>query len=314
MPPDQIIVERGARLLSAAIGVLAVAGFFRYRRRRDKAARRSWNRVALLGVAAVPMVAGNSYGGEIIFRAFLFALPFMAVAGAAVFFPRPRLRRWYLAGPALAVTTILLAGGYFLSNFGTDAMNYFTPQEVAASQWLYRTAPPGAQLIAVNSDFPWAFAHYDRYSYTFLDGSQYSKDTLRDPVGTVTALMKVPQARVSYLVLTRSQGAQEAIGGPWPPSQFPRVSGALLRSGAFQTVYQAKGVSILRLAPGTATSPGLRGAHPAGHPHHVARRGQPGRHRAVRHTRKHRGLLGALRLRYYRRHHPVTIGGRAKAP
>ncbi|HEV3066883.1 MAG TPA: glycosyltransferase [Streptosporangiaceae bacterium] len=312
--PDQLIVEWGARLLSAAIGLMAMAGFLRYRRHRDKAARRSWNRVALLGVAAIPMVAGNSYGGEIIFRAFLFALPFMAVAAAALFFPGPWSPRRYLAGAALVVTTAGLTAGYFLSNYGTDAMNYFTPQEVTAAQWLYRTGPSGAQVIAVNSNFPWAFVHYNRYTYTFLDGSGYSSDTLRNPVPEISFLMNPPHPRVSYLVLTRSQAAQEAISGPWSPSQYSRVYSAALQSSDFETVYLAKGVTILRLLPGPGQAAASLGAHPAPGPHRHA----VARHRAVLHRHKarphrSRALIRALRARY-RRHHPVTIGGRSKAP
>jgi hypothetical protein len=312
--PDQVIVAWGARLLSAAIGLMAMAGFLRFRRHRDKAARRSWNRVALLGVAAIPMVAGNSYGGEIIFRAFLFALPFMAVAAAALFFPRPWSPRRYLAGTALAVTTMLLAGGFFLSNYGTDAMNYFTPQEVTAAQWLYRTAPAGAQVIAVNSNFPWAFVHYNRYSYTFLDGSGYSTDTLRDPVQEISFLMSPPYPKVSYLVFTRSQAAQEAISGPWSPNDFSRVYSTLMQSSAFQTVYLANGVTILRLTHGSgARSPASLGAHPALH-HPVLRHRRTVVHRHKAHPPRNRALIRALRARYHARHHPPTIGGRPVAP
>ena len=304
--PDQVIVAWGSRLLSTAIGLLAIAGFLRYRRHRDKAARRSWNRVALLGVAAIPMVAGNSYGGEIIFRAFLFALPFMAVAGAALFFPRPWSPHRYLAAAALTVTTILLAAGFFLANYGTDAMNYFTPQEVAASQWLYRTAPAGAQVIAVNSNFPWAFVHYNRYTYTFLDGSGYSSATLRGPVQEISFLMSPPYPKVSYLVFTRSQAAQEAISGPWSANQVARVYDALMRSSAFKTVYRAKGVTILRLARSLAPAPASPAARRAHH-----RRAVPGTHGAR--TPRQRARLRALRARYAR-HHPPTIGGRPEAP
>jgi GT2 family glycosyltransferase len=312
--PDQVIVQWGARLLSAAIGLMAMAGFLRYRRHRDKAARRSWNRIALLGVASVAMVAGNDYGGEIIFRAFLFALPFMAVAAAALFFPRPRSPRRYLAGAALAVTTVLLAGGFFLSNYGTDAGNYFTPQEVTAAQWLYRTAPTGAQVIAVNSNFPWAFVHYNRYTYTFLDGSGYSKDTLRNPVQEITFLMSPPYPKVSYLVFTRSQASQEAIGGPWSPSAFARVYNTVMQSSAFRTVYLAKGVTILRLTSGHNGRTASLAPHPAQRLH----RPVPSHHRTVRHTHKahrsrHRNLIVARRA-YYTRHHPPRIGGRPVAP
>ena len=310
--PDQFIVEWGARLLSAAVGLLAMGGFLRYRRHRDNAAHRSWNRVALLGVASIAMVAGNDYGGEIIFRAFLFALPFMAVAAAALFFPRAWSPRRYLAGTAFAVTTVLLAAGFFLSNYGSDAMNYFTPQEVTAAQWLYRTAPAGAQVIAVNSNFPWAFVHYNRYTYTFLDGSGYSGDTLRNPVQEISFLMSPPYPKVSYVVFTRSQAAQEAISGPWSPDEFSRVYDTLMQSSAFKAVYLGKGVTILRLAHGHHRRAAAVAPHPGVHSRvlHHHRKVHP-THKA--HPPRNRARLAARRA-YYARHHPPKIGGRPVAP
>ena len=44
---------------------------------------------AALTIAAVPMLAVTSYGGEVIFRVYLFALPFLAFYAATLFFPSP---------------------------------------------------------------------------------------------------------------------------------------------------------------------------------------------------------------------------------
>src|SRR5207302_10780486 len=129
-------------------------GFWRWRRHRAGPARRSWLRVLLLAAAPIPAVAANSYGGEIIFRVFLFALPFMAIAGAAVFFPSQRTGTSRWTALALGATCLALAAGFCVGNFGQEAIDYFTPGEVAASAWLYRTAPPGTQIVAANSDFP----------------------------------------------------------------------------------------------------------------------------------------------------------------
>jgi hypothetical protein len=121
--------------------------------------------------------------------------------------------------------------------------------------------------------------------------------------------MSPPYPRVSYLVFTRSQGAQEAISGPWSPSDVSRVYTALMESSAFKTVYLAPGVTILRLNhhPGHLAPVG---AHPAPHVH---------QHRTVLHRHKARPSAAqarrrALRARYYRRHHPPTIGGRPRVP
>ena len=148
-------------------------------------------------------------------------------------------------------------------------MNYFTPQEVTAAQWLYRTAPAGAQVIAVNSNFPWAFVHYNRYSYTFLDGSGYSSDTLRNPVQEISFLMSPPYPKRllpgAHPEPGRAGSDQRAVvAGPVPAGlQRPAAIQRL------QTVYLAKGVTILRLTPG----PGARPRPPSARTRRPARTG-----------------------------------------
>jgi hypothetical protein len=271
IPADQALVNWGARFLSVAIGLLALVGYWRMRRRADRPGRRSASRIALLTFAAVPSAAANSYGGEIIFRVFLFALPYLAVAAAAAFFPgsgslpaasdpalslpaeaRPAgagLVRRAVPSVALALTAVMLAGGFCLGNYGKEAMNYFTPGEVAASQWLYRTAPRGAKLVAANSNFPWAFKHYDWYTYTFLDTPPALGDAVRRaPVSAMVRLMEPGRAPASYLILTTSQAQEISLTGEWPPGVFARISGALLTSGVFRVVYRNADATILELA------------------------------------------------------------------
>jgi GT2 family glycosyltransferase len=259
VPLDQTFVNWGARLLSAGIGVLAIIGYRRFRRYHGAAARRSWRRIALLAAAAFPAAAANSYGGEIIFRVFLFALPFLAVAAAAAFFPRPpedgpagrgpRARPAGLRGcVVLAVISVLLVAGFSLGNYGKEAMNYFTPDEVAAAQWLYRTAPRGAQVVAANSNFPWAFEHYDWYSYTFLDTPMSLGDKVRGaPVPAMTGIMGAGSVPVSYLILTRSQFAEISLTGEWPQGTFSHLARDLLASGRFHVVYRNADATILEL-------------------------------------------------------------------
>ena len=248
--PGQVIVDWGARLLSAAVVILAFIGYWRYRRHHNARARRSWNRVPLLAASAAPAVAANSYGGEIIFRAFLFALPFLAVAAAAAFFPHPKAGRPVLAGLALAGTGLALVAGFSLGNYGKEAMDYFSPGEVAASDWLYKTAPPGAEVVAATSNFPWAFVHYNWYSYTFLgETAPYISQVPRSPVSTVIRVLKPGRSPASYLVLTKSQAADVQLSGIWPAGTYSRIVHDLMASGRFRVVYSNADAQILQLKP-----------------------------------------------------------------
>jgi hypothetical protein len=249
LPAGQIIVNWGSRAVSAAIGILALIGYQRYRRHHDAQARRSWNRLAVLAIAALPAAAGNNYGGEIIFRVYLFALPFMAVAAAAAFFPAPG-RGWSpRAAALLAISAVLLVAGFSLGNYGQEAMNHFSPKEVAASEWLYRTAPPGSQVIAADENFPWAFVHYNAYNYTFLDENSAASQTtlLRDPVPAMTHTM-ASGSSPAYLILTASQAASIRLAGTWPAGAYQSMTRALLTSGKFRVVYSNADATIMRLA------------------------------------------------------------------
>ncbi len=261
VPPDQVLAEWAARLLSAVVVVLAGIGFLRYRKYHYPRARTFWLSIPILAVAGLPSVAANSYGGEIIFRVFLFAVPFLAVAGGAAFFPHPRIGRPAWAGPALAAVLLALVAGFSLANYGSEEMNYFSPREVAAASWLYRTAPRGAQVIAATSNFPWAFVHYNWYSYTFLDTPSLGRDVLRAPVKAMARLMEPGHGPGSYLILTRSQAAEIYLTAEWPPGAFSRLTRALQESSRFRVVYHNADALILQLAP-----PGSRERAPAGPP------------------------------------------------
>jgi hypothetical protein len=148
------------------------------------------------------------------------------------------------------ITVLALVTGFCLANFGDESQNYFTPQEVAASEWLYRTAPPGAQVLGANSNFPWAFVHYDWYTYTFLDTipPALGRAVLRAPVKTMISMMGPGHPPASYLILTRSQAAEISLTGTWPPGEFSRFTHDLLASGKFRIVYHNTDATILQLS------------------------------------------------------------------
>ena len=155
---------------------------------------------------------------------------------------------------------LVLVTGFCVSNYGSEAENYFSPAEVAASDWLYRAAPPGAQIVAANSNFPWAFVHYNWYGYTFLDTPpSLGREALRAPVTTMLGLMKPGHTPASYLILTRGQAAQVLLTGEWPPGAFAGLTHDLLASGRFRVVYHNPDALILQLVP-----PGFRQLAPAG--------------------------------------------------
>ncbi|HEY8283017.1 MAG TPA: hypothetical protein VIJ28_01390, partial [Chloroflexota bacterium] len=90
------------RVLTASACCLAFLGFLR------RLHHGYWDLACvLLALAPIPMLAANSYGGEMLFRVYFFALPFMAFFVASLVYPSEEAGRSWRT-PALA---IVMSGG-----------------------------------------------------------------------------------------------------------------------------------------------------------------------------------------------------------
>ncbi|MGH3847978.1 MAG: hypothetical protein ACRDS0_42210, partial [Pseudonocardiaceae bacterium] len=153
----QVIVAKIDRIHSATVMALAIIGFCRrFRSRRELA-------LPLLAVAPMPLILANDYGGEMIFRLYLFGLPFAAFYAAGCFFPGENSGRSPWTGLALPTVLLLLIPGFAFSYYGKEQANYFSPRELEMSRLVYGIAPRGSLLISETSDFPWAFVNYEFY-------------------------------------------------------------------------------------------------------------------------------------------------------
>jgi hypothetical protein len=117
-----------AHMLSGSIFALGALGWLR---RRYHRVRTGW--VALLAVAPGVLVVASSYGGEIIFRAYLFALPFVAFLAASLWFPREGKGNRAFTRYSLAAVLIVVSGALLIADFGADRRQVFTSDEVAAA-------------------------------------------------------------------------------------------------------------------------------------------------------------------------------------
>jgi hypothetical protein len=123
---------------------LAVIGFVRNGRRGS-----GWGFIIAAGVGLV-FIAVNPYGNEGVFRATLFAIPWLTLIGLAAV-RKPRWR-W----PALAVVTTAFVTCYLVSSFGLDAGDVVRASDVRVLDTYIRDAPPGSYHleIAATGDLP----------------------------------------------------------------------------------------------------------------------------------------------------------------
>jgi Polysaccharide biosynthesis C-terminal domain len=239
----------------AFVGTLALIGLLR--NRRD---RRAWALAICPGVG-LALCAVNPYGQESIFRAVIFALPWLAALGASTLPARlrPSIRIGALAG-AVALTI-----AFVVSSFGLDATNVIRPADVSAYAHFLRAGGPrptnvhyvlslgagdlptflpvrlGGHVTVGRDrlDMPLQQAIHQRpnqemqrLTAKFL---RYSREPLRD--ASLYAIWSPVQADYGWAYAIESR------------KQFAALRGAFSRSPYWQQVFARDGTVLFRFRP-----------------------------------------------------------------
>ncbi|MEV4972882.1 hypothetical protein [Streptomyces scopuliridis] len=255
--PGPELVGRANILMVLVLAVLAGAAVLLRRR-----LVRSALPLLLAAAAPVPLFAVNDYGGEMLFRVYLFGLPGTAFFAAAALVPAVagtgRARR---PGQALArgvsvvalpVALLALLAGFLPSYYGKEGMQYAPPAETAFVKRAYDRAPDGALILATTGSFPGAYYRYDHYERWFFTEQEVPENLkmLRDPAGYLDA--GIPDGRPAFVILTPSQEEATTGEGYLPPGGFDRMSEALKRSPYFRVVEEsAYGLELAHVPGGT---------------------------------------------------------------
>lgn len=238
--PGQIVVSWVDRGLSAAVFVLAAVAFLTHR----------WVRrtgLPLLVVAPLPLLVANAYGGEMIFRAYLFALPAASLLIAVLLLERSRHPRVQM--PAAFPLMLALLGGLMFGYYGKESANYFTKDEVAAGRFVAATAPPGSTIVSLTSAVPGLYLRYDENPQLQLD-EQDIRDRRRlvnDPVnGLEGFIQRASPQQPAYIILSRAQAADLYQRGILPGGTVQRLDSALSKTPGYIPVYRSKDAVVYR--------------------------------------------------------------------
>ncbi|MFD9129488.1 glycosyltransferase [Kitasatospora sp. NPDC059571] len=241
--PGQVLVAWVDRGLTAVVFVLAAACLV----------RRPWVRrtaIPLTALAPLPLLAANNYGGEMIFRVYLFSLPSTAFLVAALLLRpgrQPRLR-----GAVVLVVAMSLLGGLFFGYYTKEKMNYFTVAETTAGQQMIDTAPRGAVIVTVTGEAPgstWGYEHHVRIELAGLE-KPLKELTARNPMaGLMAAVSFAPPGTPAYLMLNRAQAADCFLTGTLPADTVPRLDAQAAANPGFTTVYRNNDAVVYRFVP-----------------------------------------------------------------
>jgi phosphate starvation-inducible membrane PsiE len=255
---SQALLAQLDKAHSAAVWVLAFVGFSRRLRGRQFRGR-SELALPVLAVTPALMTLTNDYGGEMIFRAYLFGLPFIAFYAAAAFFPREtpgcasgrheRQRMPQVTRLALPIVLLLLVPGFIAGYYGREQVNYLSPQEFSAVRFLVGIAPRGSLIIGTSNGLPVEHVNFEFYDYLSFASyePQDRQAILKDPVGMFSDIMTPKRHHHAFLMISRVDvGAVETIGA-LPPGALAGIVDALTLSPRFTVIYRNSDAVIITL-------------------------------------------------------------------
>lgn len=143
----RVLTAYSARALSLVVWVLAIVGALRR-------IRAGWSVVVPMALiaSAFLIIFGLDYGGEAIYRVYLFSLPWAALLAAFAIAPQQGWTK--LASVRAGVLLVVMFGLLMQAYFGLTEVNLIRPDEVVASQYFNEHARPGSVLVIAAPNFP----------------------------------------------------------------------------------------------------------------------------------------------------------------
>ncbi len=242
----QVVLLAG-RAIVVFLALLAIVGVVvRFRRgSRDHIA------VFMMG-APGSLVFANEFGGEILFRAFLFSVPFLALFAASALLPAGDAQPGRFRTGALACTSAVLISFFALAHFGKDDAYHFSKEEIAASTFLADNAVEPTLLVEGTGNYPGRFLNYERFIFVpiALEPPESVRALVKDPAGRLSEWLAEPRYKRAYVLITRSQKADLVSGGPILADTLDRIERSLRGSPKFSIVFENRDAVIFTAAAG----------------------------------------------------------------
>ncbi|HEX7133997.1 MAG TPA: phosphotransferase, partial [Iamia sp.] len=245
----QQLVSTMGRL--TVVGIAAVAGLAVLHQIRSRRLRLE---PLVLAASPVAMVLTSSFDGEIVFRTYLFALPFLAWLAAdglwaAIGERRPRASR---RAVAVGVVAALLLSGFLFGYYGKDQWYRFSEDEVAASELVLSSAPPSSLLVTGTDNYPVQFEDYERLTYVPIASEPAdSRDAvLADPGDVLAEWMGESDYEGAFVLITRSMRDEADATGLLPRGALVELIDELRADPRFEAIHDTDDATVFVLADG----------------------------------------------------------------
>jgi hypothetical protein len=206
-------------------------------------------RVVLLAVTPLLLFPAQAYGGEMLIRVSLFALPFVALLASSVLLPGDGGTRLSVrATGGLVLTCLLLAVLTVTGRFGNAQYDVFTDNEIDAVAAAERLAPPGSTLVSAAHPTPWRSESYLEHRYRTMD------DLCREDLSTATCGPIVynyarRNAAGAHLLFMRSSEASVVLQGDNSAGEFTELEEWFSMQNGVELVFNNVDARVYRVAP-----------------------------------------------------------------
>lgn len=236
-----------AVVLTLMTGVLAIAGFVRRLLRGEV---RTTLVVAWLAFAPALGLLGQSYGGEARFRVYLFALPWLAIGVAWLFWSGPMRSPKAVVGATASLA--LMAMLFTVVHFQPEADYRVSKNDVVASQWLDANARPGDLVFETKYFFPLLigsnYPHYLEWGsvaslvdYFKKSDGNISVQSLREYADRLRG------AENNYIVISDEQKRLAIEEHRFEAELLPELDTMLAEGTDVENVYSNESVRIYKL-------------------------------------------------------------------
>jgi hypothetical protein len=233
-----------ARLVfSGALWALALVGGVRRLR-----AGRGGGSLAVLALVPFALPLLQAYGGEVLMRTYLFALPFVAFFAASLLLEGAVVRR----AVVLAAASALLVGGFAVARYGNAEVSFFTPNEIHALDRLYALAPPNAAVVAPGPNLPWQAKRYTEIDYQLLAHRLPPSPRPRTDAELANAVGRRLQHDgnpASFVIVTRSLVQYDRLFGAARWGSVQALERGLAASPRFRSVIDEPDAHVFEYLP-----------------------------------------------------------------
>jgi hypothetical protein len=241
--PGHVLVVQVRMVLTLVLWALAAAGALRDWRRG-----RLDIRVVLLALAPLVLFPSQLYGGEMLIRVSLFALPFVALQASSVLLPTRGRRPSSFNAAGIALVCVVLAVMTVTGRFGNARYDVFTDSEIEAVDAVQRLAPPGSAIISAAHPTPWRSEAYLDHRYRTID--ELCRSGLSaEACGPLVYGYARHNPAGAVVLLTRSTEASLVLQGATTPNGFDELEAWLSAQDGVELAFTNVDARVYRVTP-----------------------------------------------------------------